>query len=120
MANSGPLCKIPFKYISTTDSWESAYILPIQQNTTFRILLELTAEETTKDEHASFSRSAMFFRKLGTSQELNKWHTIFTDKSNDKFDVGYVLGATDVTFQVKAPNNINTLWNGFIEFERVQ
>jgi hypothetical protein len=90
-------------------------VFPINPNSIVKLIIDITASENGGGNRASFTRVGSYFRQSGASQITQMWHTIFTEKTQAGFDIRHVLGADKVTFQIKAPNNINTLWVGSIE-----
>lgn len=77
----------------------------------------IVARETTGVERAVFKRQAMFWREGGGAVVSTKVHTMFTDKTNDNYDVQIVASGNDVIVQVLGDLAQTVVWTGTINHQ---
>jgi hypothetical protein len=103
---------------SSTDLLTPIYEIMIPNPSVVRIEVVVIARQSIGGERAMFKRTGLFFREGGNVQiEGGTWLSDQTIKSNNTFDIGYIMGTSSLNISVKNANNILTKWTGHVKIE---
>jgi hypothetical protein len=104
-------------FTSNNDSYQTIYSVQIHDPSTCKLKIELHARQNDGLQRASFTRTGVFYRNNSNVQAQEFWQSDFTYKTNNSFNIRYILTGNEVEVQVKTPNNTVTYWTGHATVE---
>jgi hypothetical protein len=118
-ANSG-IRQETFSLVTTANTMQPLIAVPINQNSVMKVQITVIARLADGTGRAVFTRTGLFYRENSNVQAQRIWQTDFTDKSDPLFDIGYSLGVTTLTINVKSSVIADTYWTGHVQLEALE
>jgi hypothetical protein len=106
-----------FSLTSNSASLVTAIVINVPDNCVCRVEYVAIGRSADGLERAMFKRTGLFFRENSSTQVQQNWVSDQTIRSNPQFNVGYVLGTTNLTLRVKTPTADATYWTGHVNIE---
>lgn len=104
---------------TNSTSAQSAFSIPIAQNTVVKVEFTAIARQANGTGRAVFKRTGIFYREGSNVQIQRFWQTDITEKSDSNFNVTYSLGVGDLGLNVKSAVGTETYWTGHVKIEAV-
>jgi len=108
-------------YVETaSNGYSTAIAVPVSDPSVMRMEFTANCRGGAGAAHASFKRSAVFYREAGNVQiQGPSWASDFTQKSDFTLNVRFILGISSVTLQVQPSSNSLHKWSGSLKMQQI-
>jgi len=102
---------------TNNDVWNNVYSFTLNDPEMIKIEIDISGRYSNGIERTNFKRSGTYYRDFSTAI-AGIWQSDYTFKTNNLFNIRYLITLNTVHIQVKTPTSLQCFWTGYVKLHK--